>query len=88
MPKTSQEKEQHQYRAMLIANKLADEYRDWYGWPEHAGFARNVALGEYILELCEFDVHDEWLDDAKEAFLKWKKSHNVGTAPPANRGAG
>lgn len=82
MAKTSREKAEHQHRAMLIANQMADEYGNWFGWPERAGFGRMMALGEYINELCEEAGHDEWLDAAKNAFLKWKKAHHMDTTPP------
>jgi len=86
MKKTSQEKEQHEQRAMAIVNQLGAEYGAWYGWTE--GFGRYVALGEYILEETESDLpHDKWLMDARESFLKWKKDHHIETAPPANRRA-
>ncbi len=87
MKKTSQEKEQHRSRVTEIANQLADEYGDWYGWT--GGFGRLVALGEYILEITEPDVpHDKWLTDARESFLKWKRDHHIETEPPAHRRVG
>jgi hypothetical protein len=50
---------------MAIANKLGEEYGDWYGWT--SGFGRYVALGEYILEETGSDLpHDEWLMVARE----------------------
>jgi len=46
-------------------------------------------LGEYIVELCKFEHHDKWLDDAKDAFLKWKLEHgyeaNLGNQKFGNR---
>ena len=59
-----------------------DEYRDWFGYPDHGGFGRYVALGEYIVELCEIEPHDEWFDAAKDAYLKWKEVHHFTTTPP------
>jgi hypothetical protein len=83
MRKSAKEKQEHENRAMAIASKLGEEYGDWYGWT--SGFGRYVALGEYILEETGSDLpHDEWLMVAREAFLKWKKDHNISTAPPAN----
>src|ERR1039458_9132541 len=58
MAKTQKEKEEHQHRTMLINNSLGEEYRNWYGWPEHTNYGRYVALGEYIVELCENEPHD------------------------------
>jgi hypothetical protein len=80
--KTTKEAEEHQRRVMLINNSLADAYKDWFGWPEHSGFGRYVALGEYIVELCENEPHDEWFDAAKTAYLKWKETHHITTTPP------
>jgi hypothetical protein len=43
-------------------------------------------LGEYIVELCENEPHDEWFDAAKEAYLKWKKARGYdNTPPPSNK---
>ena len=67
---------------MQINNDLGDEYRKWFGFPERGSFGPNVALGEYIVELCEFTPHDEWFDAAKDAYLKWKKAHGIETKPP------
>ena len=89
MAKTQKEKEEHQHRTMLINNSLAEEYRNWYGWPEHTNYGRYLALGEYIVELCEEPSHDEWFDAAKEAYLKWKKARGYdNTPPPSNKGYG
>jgi hypothetical protein len=82
MAKTLKEKQDHRDRTMLIANKLGEEYRDWYGWPEHSNYGRHLALGEYIVELCEIEPHDEWFDAAKEAYLKWKKERGYDNTPP------
>lgn len=80
MKKTLQ---QHREKVTSIVNQLGEEYGAWYGWT--SGFGRYVALGEYILEETESDTqHDEWLMDARESFLKWKKIHRIDTAPPAN----
>ncbi len=81
MKKTAKETQEHRHRAMLINNSLADEYRYWFGYPEHGGFGRYVALGEYIVELCEIEPHDEWFDAAKDAYLKWREVHHVTTTP-------
>ena len=87
MKKTSQEKGQHSDRITAIVNQLGAEYGAYYGWTE--GFSRNVALGEYILEITESGLpHDKWLMDARAAFLKWKKEQDIKTAPPANLKAG
>lgn len=87
MNKTSHEKEQHRDRVTAIVNKLGHEYGAWYGWTE--GFGRYVALGEYILEETESSLpHDEWLMEARKSFLKWKRVHDIGTAPPSNLKAG
>lgn len=84
MKKTADEKKQHQQKVTSIANQLADEYGAWYGWT--SGFGRYVALGEYVLEETESDMsHDQWLMDARESFLKWKKVHHIETTPPPNR---
>ena len=86
MAKTQKEKQEHQHRTMLINNSLGEEYRNWYGWPEHTNYGRYVALGEYIVELCENEPHDEWFDAAKEAYLKWKKARGYdNTPPPSNK---
>jgi hypothetical protein len=86
MKKSTQEKEQHEQRAMAIVNQLGAEYGAWFGWTSPIG--RYVALGEYILEETESDqTHDEWLMDARKSFLKWKKDHNIETAPPAHLAA-
>jgi hypothetical protein len=83
MKKTLQEMKQHLEKVTSIVNELAAEYGAWYGWS--SGFGRYVASGEYILEETESDqLHDKWLMDARESFLKWKKDHNIETAPPAN----
>lgn len=82
MKKTAKETQEHRHRAMLINNKLGEEYGDWFGWT--SGFGRYVALGEYIVELCENEPHDEWFDAAKAAYLKWKEAHNITTTPPPN----
>jgi hypothetical protein len=71
MAKTRQEKEEHNHRTMLINNRLGEEYEAWFGRP----VGRYLALGEYIVELCENDPHDEWFDASKDAYLKWKKAH-------------
>ena len=71
MAKTRKEIEEHQHRTMLINNSLGDEYALWFGKP----VGRYLALGEYIVELCENDPHDEWTDAAKDAYLNWKKQH-------------
>jgi hypothetical protein len=75
-------KQEHDYRTMLIANQLGEEYGKWFGWPEHSPIGRHIALGEYITELCELEPHDEWFDAAKDAYQKWKKVHHVDTTPP------
>ena len=76
----------HLEKVTAIVNELANEYAAWYGWI--LGSGRYVALGEYILEETEGDtVHDQWLMDARESFLKWKKDHHIETSPPANRKA-
>lgn len=74
--------QEHRKRTMLINISLGEEYRQWYGWPEHTSFGRSPALGEYIVELCEEPIHDEWLDAAKDAYLKWKaeRGHDKHTA--------
>ena len=82
MAKTQKEKEEHQHRTMLINNSLGDEYRNWYGWPKHTTYSRYLALGEYIVELCEIEPHDEWFDVAKDAYLKWKKARGYDNTPP------
>lgn len=83
MTKTADEKKQHEAKAMMIANELATEYGAWYGWT--TGIGRYVALGEYILEETESDQpHDEGLMAAREAFLKWKKTHGITMTPPPN----
>lgn len=82
MKKTAKETQEHRHRTMLINNSLADEYRNWFGYPESGGFGRYVALGEYIVELCEIEPHDEWFDAARDAYLKWKEVHHVTTTPP------
>jgi hypothetical protein len=70
-------------RAMLIINQLGEEYASWYGWPR--GFGRSVALGEYILDItADGQKADEWFFSAREAFLVWKKKHNILTDPPLN----
>lgn len=78
MAKTRKEREEHQHRTMLINNSLGEEYGAWFGQP----VGRYLALGEYIVELCENDPHDEWFDAAKEAYLKWKKAHGYGDLGP------
>lgn len=84
MKKTAKETEEHRYRTMLIANQMGKEYGDWFGFPEHSPVGRNLAIGEYILELCEEPGHDEWYDAAKAAYLKWKEVHNMTmTSPPS-----
>jgi hypothetical protein len=87
MPKTQKDKQEHEHRAMLINNSLAEEYRKWYGWPEGTTFGRYLALGEYIVELCENEPHDEWFDAAKDAYLKWKKAHGYDNNPPRSHTA-
>jgi len=82
MNKTAKEAEEHRYRAMLINNSLGEEYGDWFGWPKHQPIGRYVALGEYVVELCEIEPHDEWFDAAKDAYLKWKEALHVTTTPP------
>jgi hypothetical protein len=82
MKKTPKQTQEHRHRAMLINNSLADEYRDWFGFPEHGGFGRYIALGEYIVELCEIEPHDEWFDAAKDAYLKWREVNHITTTPP------
>jgi hypothetical protein len=67
---------------MLIMNKLGEEYGDWFGYPKHSPVGRFVALGEYLVELCEIPGHDEWFDAAKDAYLKWKAGHHMDTTPP------
>jgi len=87
MNNPSQQREQHRARVTAIINQLGVEYGAWYGWT--GGFGRYIALGEYILEETESDQpHDEWLMDARESFLTWKKDHHIETAPPANRKVG
>lgn len=72
MTKTVHEKKEHEDRVASIVNQLADEYADWY---ERPGFGRYMALGEYILEQTESGgPHDSWLMDARESFLKAKKT--------------
>ena len=83
MAKTPKEKEEHWQRLNQINNELGDEYRKWYGWPEGTTYGRYVALGEYIVELCENEPHDEWFDAAKDAYLKWKKGHGYDNTPAA-----
>ncbi len=86
MAKTPQETQEHLNRVTLIANQLADEYADWYGWT--TGFGRNVALGEYIVEQVKFGLYEPWMMEAKDAYLKWREDHpDVTTTPPANRKA-
>jgi hypothetical protein len=81
MKRTADDTKQHKEKANSILNGLAAEYGAWFGWTE--GFGRNVALGEYILEVTASDqLHDEWLMDARESFLKWKKKHHIETTPP------
>ena len=87
MTKTPKETEEHRHRAMLINNSLGEEYRTWYGWPEHTTFGRYLALGEYIVELCEEPGHDEWFDAAKEAYLKWKAERGYKNTPPPSHTA-
>jgi hypothetical protein len=87
MKKTPQEKKQHRKKVTSIVNQLGAEYGAWYRWTSDIG--RYVALGEYILEETESDLpHDKWLMDARESFLKWKKDHNIETAPPRHLRAG
>lgn len=82
---TKKEKE-HRERTTRIVNQLGEEYAAWYGQP---GFGRYAALGEYILEETDSDRHhDAWLMAAREAFLKWKKDHQIETDLPANLKAG
>jgi len=85
MAKTPKETEEHRNRMMLIINSLGEEYRNWYGWPEQMNYGRHLALGEYIVELCEEPIHDEWFDAAKEAYLKWKKERGYDNAPPGRK---
>jgi hypothetical protein len=86
MAKTQKEIEDHQHRAIKIANQLADEYGSWNGWTQ--GFGRNVALGEYIVEQTESGLYEPWMIEAKNAYLKWRKDHpEVQTTPPPNRKA-
>ena len=87
MDKTQKEKEEHQYRTMLINNSLGEEYSDWFGFSKIRPIGRYVALGEYIVELCENEPHDEWFDAAKDAYLKWKEVHRVTTTPPPSHKA-
>jgi hypothetical protein len=84
MEKTAKEKQEHLHRALLILNRLGEEYGDWYGWPKHTPPSRFLALGEFIVELCEIEPHEEWFDAAKEAYLKWKKLHHQDITPPPN----
>jgi hypothetical protein len=72
----------HMDRMIFINNSLGEEYRDWWGWPEHNQPGRSIALGEYIVELCDLPGHDKWYDDAKDAYLEWKKVHGHTTTPP------
>ncbi len=86
MAKTQKEIEEHQHRAIKIANQLADEYGSWHGWT--MGFGRNVALGEYIVEQVDSGLYEPWMVEAKTAYLKWRKEHpEVQTTPPPNRKA-
>jgi hypothetical protein len=82
MKKTAKENQEHRHRAKLIANQMGKEYGDWFGFPEHSPVGRHLAIGEYIVELCEIDRHDEWFDAAKDAYLKWKETHNMTMTPP------
>jgi hypothetical protein len=82
MEKTQKEINEHRHRLMLINNNIGEEYREWYGWPEGSNYGRYLALGEYIVELCEEPSHDEWFDAAKEAYLKWKKERGYTNTPP------
>jgi hypothetical protein len=83
MKKTAKEKEEHLHRAMLIINQLGEEYAAWYGSPR--GFGRNVALGEYILDItADGQNADEWYFSARMAYLEWNKKHNILTDPPLN----
>jgi len=83
MAKTQKETEEHRHRAVLVVNKLADEYADWFEWPENAGFGRNVALGEYMVEQVDFGLSEPWMVEAKAAYLKWRKDHpEIQTTPP------
>ena len=82
MTTTLKEKQDHQHKTMLINNELGEEYRRYYGWPEEHPFGRYPALGEYIVELCEVEGHDNWFDAAKDAYLKWKKERGYTNTPP------
>jgi hypothetical protein len=84
MAKTQKERKEHEHRTMLIANQMGKEYGDWFGFPEHSPVGRHLAIGEYIVELCEIEPHDEWFDAAKDAYLKWKKLHQMTMTPPPN----
>lgn len=80
MTKTAKEVEEHQLELIRINNELGAEYGRWFGFPIHSPVGRYLALGEYLVELCKFEPHDEWFDSAKAAYLKWKEEHGY----PAN----
>jgi hypothetical protein len=81
--KTQQQLDEHHQRITSLMNQLAEEYGRWNGWT--TGIGRYVALGEYILEETPPGMpHDEWLEDARKSFLKWKEVYQITMTPPAN----
>jgi hypothetical protein len=83
MKRTPQEIDEHRHKITSLMNQLAEEYGRWNGWT--TGIGCYVAVGEYILEKTPpGQSHDEWLEDARESFLKWKEVHHITMTPPAN----
>ncbi len=77
--------EHHHERVNQILGDLAEEYGRWYGWNDPSRFGRSLAIGECILEqTASEDPHDPWQTEARNAYLKWQKTHNQSPYPPVN----